>query len=75
MRSMMVSKLNRNEKRLSEAINLRRKYMKKMMPRPKSICVMEYFRIYTMHDILTCNVINCSQEMHSSMSSLFVSMM
>ena len=52
MRSMMVSKLNRNEKRLSEAINLRRKYMKKMMPRPKSICVMEQFSIYSMHIIL-----------------------
>ena len=36
--SMMVSRLNRSDKRLSEATSLSRKYMKKMMPRPKSIC-------------------------------------
>ena len=40
--SMMVSILNRNVKKFSEAINLRRKYIRKMMPRPKSICMIKY---------------------------------
>ena len=35
----MVSILNRNVKKFSEAINLRRKYIRKIMPRPKSICI------------------------------------
>ena len=39
IRSMMVSMLNRNVKKFSEAINLRRKYIRKIMPRPKSICI------------------------------------
>ena len=45
IRSMIVSILNRNVKKFSEAINLRRKYIRKMMPRPKSICIKEIFYI------------------------------